>query len=88
MTVKRLTPNIIAAENVSKVLEPSALDESIVLLESVVVAVGVLCSFQKLLVAMPETSGMLDSALLTVKVGVLELEYLAELFIALVIVML
>jgi hypothetical protein len=83
-----LTPNIIAAENVSKDLEPSALDDNIVLLERVVIAVGVLCSFQKLLVAMSEASGVLDSALLTVKVGVLKLEYLAELFIAVVPVML
>jgi hypothetical protein len=60
-----------------------------VLLERVVIAVGVLCSFQKLLVAMSEVaSGVLDSTLLTVKVGVLELEYLAELFIAVVAVML
>ncbi|GCB27617.1 CSC1-like protein At3g21620 [Aspergillus awamori] len=69
------------AVNVSEVLETSALDENIVLLEKVVIAVGVLCCLQKLLVAMPEASSMLDSALLMVKVGVLELKYLAELFI-------
>jgi hypothetical protein len=53
-----------------------------VLLERVVV--GVLCSFQEPLVAMSEASRVLDSALLTVKVGVVELEYLAELFAAVV----
>jgi hypothetical protein len=77
-----------AAEKVSRDLEPSALDDIMVLLERAVIVVGVLCSFQKPLVAMSEDSRMLDSALLTVKVGVAELEYLAELFAAVVAVIL
>lgn len=70
-----------AAEKISRDLEPSALDDIMVLLER---AVGVLCSFQKALVAVSEASCVLDSALLTVKVGVVELEYLAELLAAVV----
>jgi hypothetical protein len=77
-----------AAEKISRDLEPSALDDIMVLLERAVIVVGVLCSFQKPLVAMSEDSRMLDSALLTVKVGVAELEYLAELFAAVVAVIL
>jgi hypothetical protein len=77
-----------AAEKVSRDLEPSALDDIMVLLERAVIVVGVLCSFQKPLVAMSEDSRVQDSALLTVKVGVAELEYLAEFFAAVVAVML
>jgi hypothetical protein len=73
-----------AAEKISRDLEPSARDDIMVLLERAVIVVGVLCSFQKPLVAMSEASRVLDSALLTVKVGVVELEYLAELFDAVV----
>jgi hypothetical protein len=73
-----------AAEKISRDLEPSALDDIMVLLDRAVIVVGVLCSFQKTLVAMSEASRVLDSALLTVKVGVVELEYLAELFNAVV----
>jgi hypothetical protein len=73
-----------AAEKISRDLEPSALDDIMVLLETAVIVVGVLCSFQKPLVAVSEASCVLDSALLTVKVGVVELEYLAELFAAVV----
>jgi hypothetical protein len=73
-----------AAEKISRDLEPSALDDIMVLLERAVIVVGVLCSFQKPLVAMSEASRVLDSALLTVKVGIVELEYLAELFNAVV----
>jgi hypothetical protein len=50
-TIKILTPNIMAAEKVSKDLEPAALDDRAVLLERDVIGVGVLCSFQKLPVA-------------------------------------
>jgi hypothetical protein len=77
-----------AAEKISRDLEPSALDDIMVLLERADIVVGVLCSFQKPLVAMSEASRVLDSALLTVKVGVVELEYLAKLFAAVVPVML
>jgi hypothetical protein len=77
-----------AAEKVSRDLEPSALDDIMVLLERAVIVVGALCSFQKPLVAMSEASRVLDSALLTVKVGVVKLEYLSELFAAVVAVML
>lgn len=68
------------AEKINGDLEPSALDDIMVLLERAVIVVGVLCSFQKPLVSMSEASRALDSAVLTVKVGVVELEYLAELF--------
>jgi hypothetical protein len=77
-----------AAEKISRDLEPSALDDIMVLLERADIVVGVLYSFQKPLVAMSEASRVLDSALLTVKVGVVELEYLAKLFAAVVPVML
>jgi hypothetical protein len=69
-----------AAEKISQDLEPSALDDIMVLLERAVIIVGVLYSFQKPLVAMSEALCVLDSALLIVKVRVVELEYLAELF--------
>jgi hypothetical protein len=75
-----------AIEKISRDLEPSALDDKMVLLERVVV--GVLCSFQEPLVGMSEASRVLDSALLTVKVGEVELEYLTELSTAVVPVML
>jgi hypothetical protein len=72
------------AEKVCKDPEPSALDVDIALLEIVAVVSGVPCSFESLLVVMSEAAGVLDSALLTVKVGVLELGYLAELCIGVV----
>ncbi|KAH2988339.1 hypothetical protein KXW58_006116 [Aspergillus fumigatus] len=75
---------VMAAEKPSIDLESSALDDIMVLLERAVIVVGVLCSFQKPLVAMSEASPVLDSALPTVKVGVVELEYLAELLSAVV----
>jgi hypothetical protein len=70
------------AEKISRDLEPLVLDDIMVLLERAVIVVGVLCSFQKPLVSMSEASRVLDSVLLTVKVGVVELEYMAELFAA------
>lgn len=54
----------------------------------VIIIIDTFYSFQKMLTLISEDLGVLDFALLPVTIRVLELEYLAELFIKFILVML